>query len=607
MTRHPIRKFFLLALIYTIIIFGIFTLQFRNRSVFSENFGVLRLTLSENKAQDSSIKYSDKFIVSCRGITLYSDNDSHIQVTYSNGTKASPAFTDWKKISDTSFELFFSDNISLIFEATGPEHKSLSTSAKMPASVKELSIPYSYSGSYTITELTDTKAILRSKELYTILASPLLTKNRIAFLQNKTVTTYSEYNPVQAFTFASVSDLSTEQDTLYQQFIRQIRSVTASIPASELETSDENTVSAYLAEFGRQGRFAEGVANIPSSFKTGTKRTYLTAPQLNNLASMQRSLTMYNENLAYRMNLTFSKASLDIFEVDNLHAFLMRQSSETAAKLLRLPSEHPELIPTIMQASGIIQTYSSLSEASSKLKDYLAPAVETSLKIIQDNCSMQDGLIYLTENSSPVSLIKAAHIASALLDYGHVSNNPMYANVAKLILLAHKGSQLDSATAASLYMLLEKDNHYIPHEIILRSGGKPMFWAWTIAKSMTCSYDATEEVLTFTAEFPQDENHYMILTGIEPFRNIEIYGMQFRTDPRFETYNSSGYVYNAKTKTLLLKYRMRQPKEVIRLSYKAPQETPVIEKTESNAPEATQTESGSETQTTSADSEASEE
>jgi hypothetical protein len=294
---------------------------------------------------------------------------------------------------------------------------------------------------------------------------------------------------------------------------------------------------------------------------------------------------MYNENLVYRMNLTFSKASLDIFEVDNLHAFLMRQNPDIAAKLLRLPSEHPELVPTIMQASGIIQTYSSLAKASSKLQDFLLPSVSNALKIIEANCTAQDGLIYLTENDAPVSLINAAHVSSALSDYARVSNNSLYENVSRLILLSGRNSSINASTAAALYMLLEKDNHYIPHEIILRSGGKPMFWAWTIARNITCSYDANEEILTFTTDFPQDESHYMILTGIEPFKSIEIYGMQFRTDPRFETYNSSGYVYNARTKTLLLIHRMKQPKEIVRLSYKAVPEPSAQEKTENSVTE----------------------
>jgi hypothetical protein len=60
----------------------------------------------------------------------------------------------------------------------------------------------------------------------------------------------------------------------------------------------------------------------------------------------------------------------------------------------------------------------------------------------------------------------------------------------------------------------------------------------------------------------------MILNNIEPFKSIEIYGMKFRTDPRFETYNSSGYIYNARTKTLFLKYRHKAETEIVKLIYK---------------------------------------
>ena len=75
----------------------------------------------------------------------------------------------------------------------------------------------------------------------------------------------------------------------------------------------------------------------------------------------------------------------------------------------------------------------------------------------------------------------------------------------------------------------------------------------------------------------------MILNNVEPFKNIEIYGMKFRTDPRFETYNSSGYVYNARTKTLFLKYRQKSEIEVVRLIYKEePKEEVPVEEPESS-------------------------
>ena len=43
--------------------------------------------------------------------------------------------------------------------------------------------------------------------------------------------------------------------------------------------------------------------------------------------------------------------------------------------------------------------------------------------------------------------------------------------------------------------------------------------------------------------------------------------MAFRTDPRFETYNSSGYVYKADSQSLLLKSRHKTQIEKIRMSY----------------------------------------
>ena len=57
------------------------------------------------------------------------------------------------------------------------------------------------------------------------------------------------------------------------------------------------------------------------------------------------------------------------------------------------------------------------------------------------------------------------------------------------------------------------------------------------------------------------------LKGIPAFQQIFIYDMAFRTDPRFETYNSSGYVYKSDSQTLLLKSRHKSENENIRMSY----------------------------------------
>ena len=71
-------------------------------------------------------------------------------------------------------------------------------------------------------------------------------------------------------------------------------------------------------------------------------------------------------------------------------------------------------------------------------------------------------------------------------------------------------------------------------------------------------------------DFPLSYTHYLIINGIDQFQQIYIYDMAFRTDPRFESYNSSGYVYKKSTNTLLLKSRHKSEFETVRLVYRQP-------------------------------------
>ena len=77
--------------------------------------------------------------------------------------------------------------------------------------------------------------------------------------------------------------------------------------------------------------------------------------------------------------------------------------------------------------------------------------------------------------------------------------------------------------------------------------------------------NTTNQNNTIVLDFPQGDSHYVIINGVAPFKSIEIYGLSFRTDYRFETYNSSGYVYDSKTNTLFLKYRHKAGTEIVNL------------------------------------------
>ena len=116
--------------------------------------------------------------------------------------------------------------------------------------------------------------------------------------------------------------------------------------------------------------------------------------------------------------------------------------------------------------------------------------------------------------------------------------------------------------------------------------------------------EKTADEYNFDIDFPNGDTHYLIIKGIPQFNSIYIYDMAFRTDPRFETYNSSGYVYKKSTETLLLKSRHKAQNEKVKLVYRETRPAPapvvetapapVVEDTETPAVEAEDTESSEE-------------
>jgi len=135
-----------------------------------------------------------------------------------------------------------------------------------------------------------------------------------------------------------------------------------------------------------------------------------------------------------------------------------------------------------------------------------------------------------------------------------------------------------------VYPALVAGNSWYPHALSLAEQAGPGVWAWTSAESVKITRQS-ENVMKITTRFPQGETHYMVLRGIKPFYRISIYGLDFRTDPRFESYNSSGYVYNEQTGTLYLKMRHKaEYEDVIIYSGAAPGSTGTVPASGGTAP-----------------------
>ena len=71
----------------------------------------------------------------------------------------------------------------------------------------------------------------------------------------------------------------------------------------------------------------------------------------------------------------------------------------------------------------------------------------------------------------------------------------------------------------------------------------------------------------FSIEGIKDASEYFVMRNVSRLRSIIIYGLEYRSDRRFETYNSSGYVYNENTGTLYVKLKHKQDVEEIILLF----------------------------------------
>jgi hypothetical protein len=124
---------------------------------------------------------------------------------------------------------------------------------------------------------------------------------------------------------------------------------------------------------------------------------------------------------------------------------------------------------------------------------------------------------------------------------------------------------LSLQTLANLYPVLVEENTFYPHTKILGYYGTKPVWAWTCARDISYRIMG-EDIVNINIDFPQNYTHYVIFKGVPTFHaRIEIQQLMFRTDPSFEIYNSSGYVYHSEDETFFLKSRHKSQNELIRL------------------------------------------
>ena len=579
-----IRKAIGLLIVDIVIIIGIFILQFRTDSSILKKIGNLQISMAKSETEDNSFALQNKLEVSYNGITLHSDDQNSIKIIQ----KDEPVAKNIKLISYTEEELQytfnFTDDISVVVMLAQKEGDSpLTVYADIPKDVTDLYIPFNFSYNTKILNQENNKIIIEGKKQNWSVNASEIVENYLHLTYADNLAHYAIYDESKKFTLADLINLASAEKSAYDQTVNTINTNLINTFKTSLNENNftEQAVVAYISAMAKNGKYKAAIDDIPQDYKKSDSRTYLSAPFLNSLANMNTKLDSIIKDSNNKIKVAATNGMLDIFTIQNLAARLCIYSDKAdVTTILRNAASADASSLTLAQISGILKTYVELLNLNQDYAVILEPVLDKCIQRITEACTFENDVLTISENDTFLSVVQAAETGVSLMRYGMATRNDTYTKAGRVIVNSYLGesSSFDLRTLSTIYPLLAYDNTFYPHIQLIHGSGKDVMWAWTCANDIKYATD-DEGALVLSIDFPLEHTHYVILKGIPAFEQIFIYDMAFRTDPRFETYNSSGYVYKSDTQTLLLKSRHKSQIEKIRMSYK-----PVVKAAPAPAP-----------------------
>ena len=569
MKRHPLRKLAGLTALYIFILFTIIVIQFKNETIITEFLGTIRLILSEIKDEDNSPVLKNTFQVSKDGLTFFADSSNPLVLKTKDG-EIRPVLKSWKKISDKAVRLEYSDDVSLVIEEPESETVLMNISLVSAPEFVYIDIPYKTGTSLSLNHADPQTLLINTRKGEYKVYGNIIDEKIMRITPSMPVISYCSVIEDEPFKFEDVLELDSSSVNAYNSTVRQIQNALISIfPENIPDTISEKAVTAWVAEMARLGKYSQAVQQIPAGFIKSARRTYLSAPYFNSLVQMNKTLLMQNENMQYKLNFSMEKNQTDILTMDYFTDFIRELPDKRRTEFLQTIAVADMDNISLSIATGIIQTYNVLAGNNYDDADILSALVKSSIKKIEECCFVDENRLFLRYNDSFLDMVDSIKTGSALLKYGQLKKDDVLQAAGRAVInsASFNSDKLDLETIAVIYPLLVTDNSFYPHLVVLER--EAPVWAWTVAQNMNYSV-GEDNTVSFETSFTKSDTHYMIIHGVKPFTSIEIYGLAFRTDPRFETYNSSGYVYDQESETLLLKYRQRSAAETVRLYHAAP-------------------------------------
>jgi len=332
---------------------------------------------------------------------------------------------------------------------------------------------------------------------------------------------------------------------------------------------NEDDIIAYLSQTLQRGTYAAAVTKLSSNFLNSPIHTYRSAAFVGNMInSYSTFITAENDRMNNVTRLIRAK-SLDILKEEHILDYLFTRSSLTLAN---------EVIDIINNANnsalisehcpGLLEVYFDMKRWRPGGSDPIEHLTEQMLVLISENMNRdtENDAVYASSSESN-NFEYSLRLGKALFFWAEATNNTEWAAIGRSLVI----SAIASGNAGRLYNILNPGDYY-PRATWLTDAGH---WAWTVSPNIRAT-DAGGGNINLSVAFPTGSSHHIIIRGVRPFLRIQIHGMDWRSDPQFEIYDSSGWIYYPDNQVLVLKLRHRSSMEYVRLIYREAAAPPAV-------------------------------
>jgi len=362
------------------------------------------------------------------------------------------------------------------------------------------------------------------------------------------------------------------------------------------EQNNEDVVVAYAGEALVRGTYRSAVAAVPPAFLRSASRSYESSVYLGNLDQAYRSLVTREREKIARLSRQINEKSLEFLKEERVFEYFAVRGHNNFI------DAGADLVRAIDPAILALDITPGILEGFVDWKNFRPNMENPFERLVDQACFVISGSLMKAANSAGSGGIDTRvfsfsgdqgdtefnlRLGKALLFYAGDVKDDTWAQIGRSLIVSalsmadasggvkaglviagtpviRESSESSDLSSARLYRLLSPlDTSPRAESISMPPNG---IWTWTAAQSVNATQQ--NDVMDLVVRFPAQETHYMIIRGMRPFVRIQLYGMDFRSDPQFERYDSSGWVYYSQDQVLVIKMKHRTVEERVRIIFR---------------------------------------